>query len=188
VPAFVAAELLGPAGPAAEILAETEYADVTQVVAELPVSAIDPASRHGLDASGILFPRVDGRLMTACTWLSTKWAHYHRDDSVLVRLSTGRFGDERHHDLDDEQLVAALLAELSEAVEVTGEPVAVRVGRWNKAFPQYTPGHRDRVARARAAATEADPRIHLVGASYDGIGVPACIATGRSTAQTLLHG
>ncbi len=188
VPAHAAADLLGGTGPlgapdyAAEILAETEYADVTQVVAELPVTAIDRV----LDASGILFPRVDGRLMTACTWLSTKWAHYHRDDSVLVRLSTGRFGDDRHHDLGDDELVTALLAELSDAVEVTGEPIAVRVGRWNKAFPQYTPGHRDRVRRARAAVAELDPRIHLVGASYDGIGVPACIAAGRDAAKTLL--
>ncbi len=182
VPAHVAAELLGGDGDAAKILGQTEYADVTQVVAELPVTAIDRV----LDASGILFPRVDGRLMTACTWLSTKWAHYHRDESVLVRLSTGRFGDDRHHDLGDDELVAALLAELSDAVEVTGEPIAVRVGRWNKAFPQYTPGHRDRVGRARAAVAELDPRIQLVGASYDGIGVPACIAAGRGAAAAAL--
>jgi len=181
-PAHVAAELLEGGGDAAAILAQTEYADVTQVVAELPVTAIDRV----LDASGILFPRVDGRLMTACTWLSTKWAHYHRDDSVLVRLSTGRFGDDRHHDLGDDELVTALLAELSDAVEITGEPIAVRVGRWNKAFPQYTPGHRERVSRARAAVTELDPRIHLVGASYDGIGIPACIAAGRGAAGALL--
>lgn len=183
-PAHVTAELLGGDGDAASILAETRYADVTQVVAELPVTAIDRV----LDASGILFPRIDGRLMTACTWLSTKWAHYHRDGSVLVRLSTGRFGDDRHHDLGDAELVAALLAELSDAVEVTGEPIAARVGRWNKAFPQYTPGHWDRVRRARAAVTELDPRIHLVGASYDGIGIPACIAAGRGAARTLLDG
>ena len=184
VPAFVAARLLGPDGDAAAVLGRTEYADVTQVVAELPVTAIERV----LDASGILFPRVDGRLMTACTWLSTKWAHYHRDESALVRLSSGRFGDTRHHDLDDGELVAALLAELSEAVEVTGDPVAVRVGRWNHAFPLYPPGHRLRVAEARAAAAELDPRVHLIGASYDGIGVPACIAAGRGTARSLLHG
>lgn len=182
VPAFVAAQLLGPDGDAGAVLAGTEYADVTQVVAELPVAGIDRV----LDASGILFPRVDGRLMTACTWLSTKWAHYHRDESVLVRLSTGRFGDDRHHDLGDDELVAALLAELSEAVEVTAAPIAVRVGRWNRAFPQYTPGHGDRVASARAAVAEQDPRIHLVGASYDGIGVPACIAAGRKAARSAL--
>ena len=137
-----------------------------------------------LDASGILFPRVDGRLMTACTWLSSKWAHYRRDGSVLVRLSTGRFGDDRHHGLGDDELVAAVLAELSDAVPVSGEPIAVRVGRWRRAFPQYTPGHHERVAGARAALT--DRRVAVVGASYDGIGVPACVASGRQAAAALL--
>lgn len=185
VPAFAAAELLGGAATeAGRVLGETEYADVTQVVAELPVSGIDRV----LDASGILFPRVDGRLMTACTWLSSKWAHYHRDESVLVRLSSGRFGDTRHHDLDDDALVRALLDELSDAVAVTAEPIAVRIGRWNRAFPQYTPGHQDRVVRARAAVAELDPRYRLIGASYDGIGVPACIASSRTTVENLLGG
>jgi oxygen-dependent protoporphyrinogen oxidase len=184
VPAFAAAELVGADTPAGKVLGETEYADVTQVVAELPVSAIDRV----LDASGILFPRIDGRLMTACTWLSSKWAHYRRDGSVLVRLSSGRFGDERHHHLSDDELVGALLGELSDAVPVTGEPVAVRVGRWPRAFPQYTPGHGDRVEQARAAVTDHDPRFHLVGASYDGIGVPACVASGRGTVEELLGG
>jgi oxygen-dependent protoporphyrinogen oxidase len=183
VPAFTAARILGSATDAGAILAQTAYADVTQVVAELPIDSIDRV----LDASGILFPRVDGRLMTACTWLSSKWAHYRRDDSVLVRLSTGRFGDERHKALADEELVAALLAELSEAVPVTGPPRAVRVGRWERAFPQYTPGHRERVAAARAAVADLDPRVTLIGASYDGIGVPACIAAGRAAARSLLH-
>lgn len=187
VPAFAAAHLLGGPGngndtEASRVLGQTEYADVTQVVAELPVAGIDRV----LDASGILFPRADGRLMTACTWLSTKWAHYHRDDSVLVRLSTGRFGDERHHGLSDDELVAALLAELSDAVPVTAEPRAVRVGRWSRAFPQYTPGHHGRVRAAREAVEHLDPRISLVGASYDGIGVPACIASARSTVRSLL--
>ncbi len=186
VPAFAAGALLGADTEAGRVLAETEYADVTQVVAELPVAAVDRV----LDASGILFPRVDGRLMTACTWLSTKWAHYRRDHSVLVRLSAGRFGDRRHLDLADDELTAALLSELSEAVPVTGQPVAVRVGRWSQAFPQYTPGHHDRVARARDAVDghelAARRPVALVGASYDGIGVPACIASGRGAARSLL--
>jgi oxygen-dependent protoporphyrinogen oxidase len=182
VPASAAARLLGTDTPAGEMLVRTEYADVSQVVAELPVAAVERV----LDASGILFPRVDGRLITACTWLSSKWAHYRRDGSVLVRLSSGRFGDERHKALSDDELVRALLAELSDAVPVTGEPIAVRVGRWDNAFPQYTPGHRERVAEARQAATDLDPRIALVGASYDGIGVPACIAAARGAVRSLL--
>ena len=82
--------------------------------------------------------------------------------------------------------MTALLGELSEAVPVSGHPIAVRVGRWRQAFPQYTPGHHDRVAAARVSTAELDPRVRLVGASYDGIGVPACIAGGRSTVEDLL--
>ena len=105
---------------------------------------------------------------------------------MLVRLSSGRFGDDRHRNLSDDDLVRALLGELSEAVPVTGEPTAVRVGRWDDAFPQYTPGHRERVIGAREAVADLDPRVMLVGAAYDGIGVPACIAASRDGVRALL--
>jgi oxygen-dependent protoporphyrinogen oxidase len=184
VSAAVAARLLGAEAEAGQILSRTEYADVSQVVAELAVNDVAQV----LDASGILFPRIDGRLMTACTWLSTKWAHYHRERSVLVRMSAGRFGDTRHLDLGDDELTQALLTELNDAVRLKGLPIATRVGRWRGAFPQYTPGHHQRVQAARAAATDQDPRIKLIGASYDGIGIPACIATARTTVARSLHG
>lgn len=192
-PAFASARLLRTMGEggsadddaatrAADRLDEIGYADVSQVMVELPLDGLDPV----LDASGILFPRAGGTIMTACTWLSTKWDHYHRPDTALIRLSTGRFGDDRHLQLSDEELTAAVLAELGGVVKVSADPVAVRVTRWTKAFPQYTPGHRARVAEARAGATAVDPRLHLIGAPYDGIGLPACINAGRSLAARLV--
>lgn len=183
VPAFAAAAILGPEDPAAAVLETIEYADVSQVVAELSISSVERV----LDASGILFPRAEGKLMTACTWLSTKWDHYRRTDSVLVRLSSGRFGDTRHNDLDDRQLTDALLAELDTVLAISEPPIATRVKRWPQAFPQYTPGHRDRVAEARALTSERHPNLALVGASYDGIGVPACINAGRSAAIEMIE-
>ena len=82
---------------ASELLASIEYASVAQVTVELPFEAVDPI----LDASGILFPRVDGGVMTASTWFSTKWAHYARPGHVLIRLTSGRFGDTRALDFGD---------------------------------------------------------------------------------------
>ncbi|MGH1494154.1 MAG: protoporphyrinogen oxidase [Acidimicrobiales bacterium] len=184
VPAFVAGKLLSGAPSeahhrSAELLSEIDYADVAQVVVELPVEGLDRV----LDASGILFPRVSGMMMTACTWLSTKWQHYRRDESVLIRMSTGRFGDTRHAALDDGELTGVLLAELGSVIGFERPPVATRVVRWNRAFPQYTPGHKDRLSELRSTLGTADPRIALVGAPYDGIGVPACIAAGRTAAR-----
>lgn len=185
VPAPAAARLVAPRSPeAAAGLASIEYASVAQAVVEIPVSGVERV----LDASGILFPRVDGTVLTACTWLSTKWAHYHRDESVLLRLSSGRFGDERITGLDDEQLVEILLGELSEVVKIGAAPIASRVMRWNDSLPQYTPGHSERVDTVHQALAVDAPTHRLVGAAYGGIGIPACIDSGRTAARSVLDG
>lgn len=184
-PAFAAAELLRTLSPAAaDELATIGYASVAQVTVELPIDAVEIE----LDASGILFPRAGGTMLTACTWLSTKWAHYRRPGTVLVRLTSGRFGDERPAGHDDARLAKALLADLGTVLEVRGEPSATRVHRWHRAFPQYTPGHSERVTRIDAALATDAPRVRLAGAAYRGIGLPACIDDGRRAARAVLDG
>ena len=181
-PADVAARLTASSAPgAAELLATIEYASVAQVTVELPIEHVDPI----LDASGILFPRVDGGIMTASTWFSTKWAHYASQEHVLIRLTSGRFGDERAFDFDDDGLADHLLGELGNLIQITAPPTATRVHRWMHAFPQYTPGHADRVDAIVAALAAEAPNLHLVGAAYRGIGIPACIESGRSVAAAL---
>lgn len=182
-PAGAAARLTATVSPAAsELLASIEYASVAQVSVELPIDAVDPI----LDASGILFPRVDGGVMTASTWFSTKWAHYASPDHVLIRLTSGRFGDTRALEFDDAGLIDHLLGELRSLIEITAEPTATRVHRWMDAFPQYTPGHADRVDAIEQALAEDAPTIHVVGAAYRGIGIPSCIEGGRSLATRLV--
>jgi protoporphyrinogen/coproporphyrinogen III oxidase len=61
---------------------------------------------------------------------------------------------------------------------VHGQPSDVRVTRWGGGLPQYSVGHLDRVARIRAGVA-ALPGIAVCGAAYDGVGIPACIATAR---------
>lgn len=183
-PAFVAAQLLEDESPeAAAELATIGYASVSQVTVEYPLNAVHP----NLDASGILFPRVDGSVMTACTWLSTKWAHYRKKDTVLLRMTSGRYGDDRANNLSDEDLTSTLLGELSQVIEIEGQPNAVRVQRWPKSFPQYEPGHRAKVERIRQAVERSCPSVTLVGAAYDGIGIPACIRSGRTAAKAMIN-
>lgn len=66
-----------------------------------------------------------------------------------------------------------------------GEPLASRVTRWDRGLPQYGVGHRERVARIREAAGKL-PRLALCGAAYEGVGVAACVATGRAAARQIL--
>jgi oxygen-dependent protoporphyrinogen oxidase len=59
------------------------------------------------------------------------------------------------------------------------------VQRWGGGLPQYTPGHLDRVALARAALGDRTG-LALAGAAYDGVGIPACVASGESAADDVL--
>jgi oxygen-dependent protoporphyrinogen oxidase len=88
---------------------------------------------------------------------------------------------------DDEDLVRLAAAELAEASGVSGSPVESRVTRWGGGLPQYNVGHLDRVARVRAAVAS-QPGLAVAGAAYDGVGIPACIATARQAAGQVLAG
>ena len=60
------------------------------------------------------------------------------------------------------------------------------MSRWGGALPQYTVGHLDRVARIRRSVAE-QPGLAVCGAAYDGVGVPACVASARAAANRVLH-
>ena len=56
--------------------------------------------------------------------------------------------------------------------------------RWGGSLPQYTVGHLARVERIRADVAR-QPGLAVCGAAYDGIGIPACIATARAAASQI---
>ena len=183
-PSYVASAVLHAAAPkAAELLADIEYASVVLVT----LSYSNDALTRPLDASGFLVPRTEGLLMSATSWSSSKWAHLADGSTSVLRVSTGRLGDDRPFALDDGALVRALLPEIEQTSGVRGEPLEVAVHRWPRSFPQYAPGHLDRVddvERALAAATSA---VVLAGAALRGLGVPACIRQGREAARALIR-
>jgi oxygen-dependent protoporphyrinogen oxidase len=184
-PAPVAARLIATVAPdASRVIGGIQHASVSLVTIGLPRSSIT----HALDGSGMLIPRVEGTLMTAASWTSTKWQHIGEGapGEVVMRLSAGRFGDDRSMGYDDDTLVRLLLAELRPMLGITGDPDHVRVSRWVNAFPQYEPGHLDRVAAAEASLLTDAPNLRLAGAGYKGVGVPACIRQGRAAARDLV--
>jgi oxygen-dependent protoporphyrinogen oxidase len=184
VPARPAGRLLaGVPGASAAVaaLAEIDYASMAIVTLAYPRPAF-PAGRPG--GSGYLVPAVDGRAVKAVTFSTVKWPHLAAvsapgaEPVEIVRCSVGRIGEEELLQRADDELARLAAAELAEATGVAGAPAATRVTRWGGALPQYTVGHLDRVARIRAAVA-AQPGLAVCGAAYDGVGIPACIATAR---------
>jgi oxygen-dependent protoporphyrinogen oxidase len=86
---------------------------------------------------------------------------------------------------EDGELAALAAADLAAATGAHGAPADLRVTRWGGGLPQYSVGHLNRVARIRAGVAGL-PGLAVCGAAYDGIGVPACIASARLAADQVL--
>ncbi|GAA0558907.1 protoporphyrinogen oxidase [Actinomadura livida] len=190
VPAAPASRLLQEDVPdASRELAGIEYASMAIVTLAYRATAF-PRLPAG---SGYLVPAVEsapehgGRGVKAVTFSSVKWPHLRdRDPEVIaVRCSIGRFGDERALQRTDAELAATAMAELAATCGVSELPVETRVTRWGGGLPQYNVGHADRVARVRSAVAAA-PGLAVAGAAYDGLGIPACIASARAAATRVL--
>lgn len=179
VPAHAAAPLLqGVAASSAALARGIRHASVGVVsIAFGGASAADLP-----DASGVLVPRREGRLVKAGTWLARKWPHL-ADRGAVLRVSVGRIDDRRWQELDDDELVAAVVAEVAELTGLRAAHTDTLVTRWHDALPQYEVGHIDRVGRARAHLPDG---ILLAGAAWDGIGVSPCVASGQQAAAAAL--
>jgi oxygen-dependent protoporphyrinogen oxidase len=179
VPARPAARLLSDvSSAAAELVGVLDYASVAVVTL-----AYRRADMPALRGTGFLVPAVLGRTTKAVTYASAKWAHLDGNEIVIVRASVGRYGDEHVLQRADADIADAVGGDLAAAIGLRGAPIATRVTRWGGGLPQYAPGHLDRVRRARSALPE---RLVVCGAAYDGVGIPACVRSGRAAAEALL--
>ncbi|MDS1268862.1 protoporphyrinogen oxidase [Lipingzhangella sp. LS1_29] len=187
-PAIPAARLLADQDPAAaQILSGIPTASMAVVSLAFPRSALPRRHR----ASGFLVPPAEGRTIKAATFSSRKWPWLAAElDTVagndepleLVRCSVGRLGEEAVLQRPDGELVAAAVDDLRELCGLDAVPVDSHVTRWGGALPQYNVGHLERVREIRARLRK-HPALGACGASYDGVGIAACVADARTTAQ-----
>jgi oxygen-dependent protoporphyrinogen oxidase len=173
----VTAGLLARVAPeVADFLAGIDYASVVLAALVVPRDGVD----HPLAGSGFLVPQSSGRLLTACSWMTSKWAHLGVDPSTaILRASAGRAGDKRALALTDHELVAVLRHDLRDAMGLHAAPTEVRINRWQRAFPQPRPGHLDALASAEQALADRAPGLTMTGAWALGVGIPACIRGAR---------
>jgi protoporphyrinogen/coproporphyrinogen III oxidase len=199
VPSGPAADLLAPHdADTAVLLRAVEYSSVAVVTLAYPDKAVlgelfgtgllvphgTPLPSAAAAATGA--PAGETCVVTACTFLSAKWPHLARPGELLLRASVGRFGDDRFVQMGDDVLVSRVAAEVAALVGMDGEPASAEVTRWPSSFPQYRVHHLLRVAGVEAAATRLGG-LAVAGAAYRGVGVPACISSGRQAALAVLQ-
>jgi oxygen-dependent protoporphyrinogen oxidase len=181
-PAAPTGRLLSRVAPAAAAgLRRIEYASMAIVTL-----ALEGPPPQWLEGSGFLVPPTEPLTIKAATFSSVKWPWLQVDhpDRTWLRASIGRHREEASLQRPDEELVDVVLRDLA-AVLGRGlpGPLDVHVQRWGGGLPQYAPGHRELVERARAVLPL---RLALGGAAYDGVGIPACIGSGRRAASAVL--
>ncbi|USQ77699.1 protoporphyrinogen oxidase [Ornithinimicrobium cryptoxanthini] len=193
VPPAPTARLLREAAPvAADALSGVETASMA--VLTFAFSADQPPDLTG---SGFLVPPRDGRFLKAATFSMNKWdwvrahgvdAGPDGQDVLLLRASVGRHQEEASLQHLDRVLVELALTDLGDATGSTlPAPLDAHVQRWGGGLPQAAVGHRDRVAAVLDSVAR-QPGLAVAGAAYDGVGVPACIASGRAAAVQVLAG
>jgi oxygen-dependent protoporphyrinogen oxidase len=178
-PAPKAARLLGEIVPAAvEPLSGIPYASMAVVAMAFPAQDV-------MGGSGLLVPPVTGRLVKGVTVSSAKWPHL-AGEALLVRSSVGRFRDEAQLQRSDDDLAAAVVADVAELLGLDRRrPLETRVVRWGGGLPQYLVGHPARVDAVRAAVGEVSG-LAIAGAAFRGVGVPACIRDATHAVDALL--
>ena len=178
-----------PAGPAADLLAGFDP-ELAAALAEIPyVSSATVALAYPREVvaslgggRGFVVPRVEGRELTAVTWVTGKFAGRAPEGMALVRGFVGRAGHEDAVRLPDDALIALVRRELRDILGLAAEPARAWVARWERALPQYVLGHQERLARIEARVA-AHPGLALCGAAYRGVGIPDCIQSGETAAE-----
>ena len=137
---------------------------------------------HALSGTGFVVARRHSPLrITACSWVSSKWAGRAPDEVALLRVFVGGALDPEAARMADDDVIAVAVHDVSAVLGMATPPVFARVHRWIDAGAQHNVGHgamMRQIDRHRAHA----PGLFLAGSGFNAIGVPDCIADGRDAA------
>ncbi len=137
---------------------------------------------------GFLVPRGAGLIVTAATYLSSKFPARARAGRMAVRAFVGGAGREGDAEGSISRLESRVRADLAQVLGLRGvAPLAQKTTRWIKANPQYEVGHSRRLENL-SSCLKGHPGLVLAGASFGGVGLPDCVRSGRRAAELVCAG
>lgn len=166
-PAFITAKIVEEMDPKlSEILLTIPYVSSATV----SLAYRRPQIHHPLDAFGFIIPRSEKRKIMASTWTSVKFNSRAPEGHVLLRVFVGGANNEPLVDLDDCEMLRIIQEELKDIMDLEGNPMFMKIYRWEKSMPQYLVGHLKKVGRIEKR-TDLQPGLFLTGCAYKGIGI-----------------
>ena len=178
IPAYTAAKLLENISPRlASQLNAIKYASTATINLAYPRKSV----AHPLNGFGFVVPFIEKRSLLACTFSNVKFAGRAPEDHVLLRAFAG--GALQPEMFDDPGI--RIEKDLCELLSIKGKPLFMEIAKWKRSMPQYEVGHLDRV-QAIEKEVAGLPGFALAGNAYRGAGIPDCIRSGESAAQSLV--
>ncbi|MGI6552425.1 MAG: protoporphyrinogen oxidase [Bacillota bacterium] len=184
IPAYEASRVIEDQDPlGGELLARIPAASSATITLSYKKSAFSGP----LEGFGLLVPQVENRKIMAITYTSRKWQYRPAagEEDVLLRVFIGGARNQHLVTLDDERLLRLVQDELRSILGISAQPGFYRCYRWVRGMPQYTLGHLERMDAIRQRISRY-PGLHLIGASYDGVGIPNCIEAGKGAVEETL--
>ena len=182
-----------PAPDAAALLRDLDI-EAANAVREIPCAGVavvalgfrDEAFRSRPDGYGFLVAPGEDLPILGALFESNLFPGRAPKGFVLVRAILGGVDRPDLVTLPDAQLIGLACQALDRAIGLKGGPERTWVRRQENAIPQYTLGHRERVA-AVMKRLGSFPGLYLAGNAYRGVSVGSIVEDADRVAGWLLH-
>jgi oxygen-dependent protoporphyrinogen oxidase len=162
-----------------------ELSEVFSAIPYPPVAVVASVYRrrdgmHPLDGFGFLIPAAERRRILGTIFTSTIFEDRTTDGSVMLTSFAGGMRQPELARQEEDAIVRMVLDEQSDLLGTPAEPDFVRITRWERAIPQYTTGHLERMAKIEAVEARL-PGLHFCANYRGGISVADCVKSAHAT-------
>ncbi|CAI2719010.1 protoporphyrinogen oxidase [Nitrospina watsonii] len=182
-PANVTAKLFEPVAPrAAELLGKIPFVSTAAVTLAFKKDTF----KHPLKGFGFVVPYSEGRKISACTWVTSKFSGRAPEDYVLLRSYVGGALNERYAEQPEEDIYKTVLGELQDIMGFKNEPEFYKVFQYKKGNVQYHVDH-GQLIESLYNELKQYPGLFVAGSAYHGVGIPDCVLNGTRTVESALR-
>lgn len=139
---------------------------------------------HPLNGFGFLVPHSERRIVSAATWINTKFPSRIASDLIGIRAFIVDPEATRERNTPVAELVAKVLRDLEKLMNIRQTPIYSSVTSWPHSMPQYVIGHEGKIRNVETAL-RSHQGLHLVSNYLKGIGIPDCIERALHTARQI---
>lgn len=178
VPAYSAARIVESVDPElAGTLRQISYAPIGVVALGYPEKSV-PTSPDGF---GFLISAKERKEFLGAIWPSSVFSARAPAGKVLIQCLLGGSEHPEIVRLSEAELVRTTQRFLSEIMRIESAPEFVQTFRYERAIPQYTIGHAERLSRIDKRL-ERLPGLFITGNAYRGTGMNDCIEQSKRLA------